>query len=244
MIRESLSKKGIGSEPDFTWRGHEVTRIEGFSDAVFAFAMTLIVVSLEVPKTFDELAETMRGFLAFGTCFMALMWIWYHHYKFFRRYGLTDIFTVTFTAILLFVVLFYVFPLKFVFTFVINGLVFPGSNNIPQVHAADTGIMMQIYGTGFFLIFLIFGILHWHAYRLRDLLELNPLEVFITKSVIQSCVLLMCIAAISMILAVSQNPFVSGFIAGISYGLIGPVLTVHGWRRGKKFAKLKKDLNL
>ena len=31
-------------------RHHEVTRIEGFSDAVFGFALTLLVVQLEVPK--------------------------------------------------------------------------------------------------------------------------------------------------------------------------------------------------
>jgi uncharacterized membrane protein len=244
MIRESLSKKGIGSEPDFTWRGHEVTRIEGFSDAVFAFAMTLIVVSLEVPKTFNELTETMRGFLAFGTCFMTLMWIWYSHYKFFRRYGLTDTFTIVFTAVLLFVVLFYVFPLKFVFTFVINGLVFPGSAHIPLVSAADSGKMMQIYGVGFFLIFLIFGILHWHAYRLRESLKLDQLEIFTTRSVIQSCILLMGVAVVSMTLACSENPRIGGFLAGMTYGLIGPVLGIHGWRRGKKFAKLKKELNL
>ncbi len=242
MIRETMSSKGIASEEHFRWRGHEVTRIESFSDAVFAFAMTLIVVSLEVPKTFDELKETMLGFLAFGTCFMTLMWIWYSHYKFFRRYGLTDTFTIVFTAILLFVVLFYVFPLKFVFSFVINGLFFPGSAHIPFVRGVDSGAMMLIYGTGFFLVFMLFGILHGHAYRLRDQLELNPVEIFITRSALQSCVLLMGVAAVSMLLALSSDPFIGGFLSGMTYGMIGPVLAIHGWRRGKKFEKLKKQL--
>ena len=37
--------------------GREVSRIEGFSDAVFGFALTLLVVSLEVPDNFDGLKE-------------------------------------------------------------------------------------------------------------------------------------------------------------------------------------------
>ena len=36
-------------------RGREVSRIEGFSDAVFGFALTLLVVSLEVPESFADL---------------------------------------------------------------------------------------------------------------------------------------------------------------------------------------------
>ena len=38
---------------DFRWRSSEITRIEGLSDAVFAIAVALLIVSVEVPKTFD-----------------------------------------------------------------------------------------------------------------------------------------------------------------------------------------------
>jgi uncharacterized membrane protein len=65
-----------------------VTRLEGFSDAVFAFSVTLLVVSLEVPKTFEELMAAMRGFVAFGVCFAVLANVWFNHVRFFRRYGL------------------------------------------------------------------------------------------------------------------------------------------------------------
>ena len=56
----------------FRLRGNEVTRLESFSDAVFGFALTLLVVSLDVPKSFDDLVDTKRGFTAFAICFLLL----------------------------------------------------------------------------------------------------------------------------------------------------------------------------
>jgi hypothetical protein len=56
----------------FRWRSHEITRVEGFSDAVFGFAVTLLIVSLEVPRTSGELLATMRGFGAFVVTFLML----------------------------------------------------------------------------------------------------------------------------------------------------------------------------
>ena len=119
VVREGLTRRQ-GGEEDFRWRGEDVSRIEGFSDAVFAFAVTLLVVSLEVPKTFDELLATMRGFFAFAICFTLLLIVWYDHYKFFRRYGLRDAPTRWLNSALLFLMLMYVYPLKFLFTLLID----------------------------------------------------------------------------------------------------------------------------
>jgi len=98
----------------FRLRGREVSRVEAFSDVVFGFALTLIVVSLEVPKTFAELMTEMRGFLAFAICFAMLTWIWHVHHTFFRRYAMTDEITIALNTVLLFLVLFYIYPLKFI----------------------------------------------------------------------------------------------------------------------------------
>src|SRR5438445_463999 len=91
-------------EYQFRHRAHEVSRIEAFSDIVFGFALTLIVVSLEVPKTFKELMEAMKGFPAFALCFAILLWIWHAHYTFYRRYAIHDEFTLVVNSTLLFVV--------------------------------------------------------------------------------------------------------------------------------------------
>ena len=120
MIREHLFHKRAPADPLFRWRGGEISRIEGLSDAVFAFALALIVVSLEVPRTYDDLLAVIRTFPAFAVCFALLMMCWYYHYKFFRRYGLEDFPTILLNTLLLFVILFYVYPLKFLFTALIN----------------------------------------------------------------------------------------------------------------------------
>jgi uncharacterized membrane protein len=60
-------------------RRHEISRLEAFSDAAFAFALTLLVVSLDVRKSYDELIRTMRGFPSFACCFALLVWIWCEH---------------------------------------------------------------------------------------------------------------------------------------------------------------------
>src|SRR5882672_686844 len=114
MLREHLMHRQ--HEKDFHWRGNEIARIEGLSDAVFAFAVTLLVVSLEVPKTFNELAALMRGFAPFAISFFLLMQVWHEQYRYFRRYNLQDSTSTFLNCILLFVVLFYVYPLKFLWT--------------------------------------------------------------------------------------------------------------------------------
>src|SRR5260221_7917282 len=112
--------RNLLAEKNFRWRGHEISRIEGFSDAVFGFAVTLLVVSLEVPKTFNELKEAMLGFPAFGICFTLLLLVWRTHVHFFRRYGLQTASASALNAALLFLVLFYVYPLKFLFTMIVG----------------------------------------------------------------------------------------------------------------------------
>jgi uncharacterized membrane protein len=169
---------------EFRWRSREISRLEGLSDAVFGFAITLLIVALEVPKTSSELLETMRGFVAFALTFFVLYSLWYRQFMFFRRYGLEDPPTVALTGALLFVVLFFVFPLKFF----IGGktIRLPDGTVEKIIKPEHMPIMLSIYAGGLVAISVIFFLLYYHAYRKRQELDLNELEIFDTRRSLES----------------------------------------------------------
>src|SRR6267378_6022120 len=209
MIREILVKQEVGQTVNFRWRSHEISRIEGLSDAVFAFAVTLLVVSLEVPKTFTELSLAMRGFGAFAISFALLFFVWFNQYKYFRRYGLQDNVTIVLNAVLLFVVLFYVYPLKFLFSYLVSAITgghgevrLPNGNIEAMVEPGDLPKLMIIFGIGYVAIFAVFILLYWHALRTRAVLDLNELELFDTRNSIQEAALNCGVGLISIAVAV------------------------------------------
>jgi uncharacterized membrane protein len=243
MLRKQMSNKGVGQKVHFRWRSEDVSRIEGFSDAVFGFAITLLIVSLEVPQTATELFDIMKGFVMFGACFTLLILIWHSHYTFFRRYGLQDTLTIVLNAALLFVVLFYIYPLKFMYTGLFNAMLKLSAEDI-GVRADQGPILMNIYSIGFLLVFLIYVMLYFHAYRKRDELQLNEVECFDTLESIQYHGIYVLISLLSIAIAslgsLKYLPW-----AGMVYALLGPVQGLHGFLMGKRRERLiaARDLN-
>jgi len=226
----------------FANRQHEVSRLEGFSDAVFAFAVTLLVVSLEVPRTFNELHDAMRGFFAFAICFALLFQIWRRHHKFFRSYGLEDTTTITLTGVLLFVVLFYVYPLKFLWTLAITTrfsgnelVVLPDGRVEPMILNAQVPALFEIYGVGVAAVFSVFVALNQHAYRLRTELGLTPLEALYTRVSVMSNIGVAAVGVVSAGIAwLGGQSFVTW--AGLVYFSIGPI----EWQLGR-YARRKRN---
>ncbi len=175
-----------GHEDGFEWRGREVSRLEGLSDAVFGFATTLLVVSLEVPRSVEELLHAMRGFVGFALSFALLFRLWGYQYRFFRRYGLEDPTTIRLNGVLLFVVLFFVYPLKFLtqaltdffFNDTFAGLR-PGM--LTRALAGGGFDLLLMFYAGFGTVFLVLGLMYFHAYRLREQIGLNELESLDTR---------------------------------------------------------------
>lgn len=178
------SRNGDEGQP-FRWRGEGVSRIEGLSDTVFGFAITLLVVSLEVPKTSTDLLETMLGIIPFIGSFALLFALWRAQFEFFRRYGLEDRTTVRLTGMLLMGVLFAVYPVKFLFTFIL--LTLPRAILAGQADSLKLimplyrlPLVFGLYGAGVVWIALVFNRLYAHAARNSAQLALSELEVFDT----------------------------------------------------------------
>ncbi len=159
---------------NFRLRGETPSRVDSFSDVVFGFALTLLVVSVQVPKTFSQLHLLLADFVPFALSFLLLMVIWFAHYKFFRRYGLEDTATIWINGVLLFFVLFYVYPLKFLFSSAFNG-----GQGIEEYYQLRE--LTLLYGVGFTIIYGLLGCLYLNAFRLRVDLEMTETEIKLTK---------------------------------------------------------------
>ena len=218
-------------------RHRDVSRLEGFSDAVFGFALTLLVVNLETPKDLAELRNLVGSFLPFGITFAMVSWIWYQHNLFFRRYGMQDAWTAFLNCVLLFVVLFYVFPLKFL-TLTLVGRLTMDPAVVPRMTNLSGPMVMTIYSTGVLVIFGVFVLLHVHAWRQRHELELTPLDEVVLHYSKRAHMLSAGLAVVSLIL-VALLPHQTAW-AGIIYALMGPLHGWNGYQGGQAQARLKE----
>ncbi len=236
-------RRQVGDDEGFRSRGEDLWRVDSFCDAVFAFAVTLLVVSLEVPGSFDELLETMRGFFAFAICFALLLTLWYEHYKFSRRYGLRDTLTVYLNAVLLFLMLFFVYPLKFLFTLLADQLL--GFSD-EVIEPSQVPLLLVIYGAGFVAVQMVFVAFYWRAYSLRDALKLDAHELSVTHQEIQSFLVNVSVGLTSVLLAILGGEDFSSW-AGMVYLLIFPLQRINSYvmrSRRAKWSSVRSPANV
>jgi uncharacterized membrane protein (GlpM family) len=242
MIRDLIGTELVPPEKHFRWRGGEISRLEGFTDAVFAFAVTLLVVSLEVPRTFHELVTAMKGFVAFAVCFAILVQVWYYHYKFSRRYGLQTAFTVALNAALIFVVLFYVYPLKFLFIFAVGGL--SGGSTLPVEQLRqmvgtnrEMSELWLIYSAGVIAVYSLFALLYHYAYTKRRELELNEYETLCTRTaIIHFC----GFAGVGALVAITALVVPAAYVG--SCGFLFFLNPIWGWTAALAFRKRRRQV--
>lgn len=202
---------------------HNNNRVEAFSDGVFAFAATLMVVTIDMNDSLWLTGAKATNFISFGVSFFVLVMLWKIHYNFFRRNSYIDNWIIAFNSVLLFVVLYYVFPLKSL----INSWI-----GLQRITPDDLASLFVMYGFGFAIIFLCYALMYYRAYRKTKLLQTSVDLLFYA----QHFSLYVLVAIMSIILGVLKVGINFG-APGFFYGLLGPLCYLHAVWFDKKYRK-------
>ena len=227
MIRNKIFRS-FPSEP-FLHRGNELYRVEALSDAVFAFSVSLLVASLEVPQTFEELMIIVRGAIPFFATVALLFLLWYQQYIFFRRYGINDFKTILLNLLYLAIVLFYVYPLKFLFSVLISS--WTGIDLFPKASIKGLNVLTNhdfpqliiLFSIGYFCIWFLIYLMHKHALSYSKKLSFNHYEYHFSQFEKRGAIWNAIIGLIAIIPAWAGKPWLSGIV----YLLIPVILLVN-----------------
>jgi uncharacterized membrane protein len=222
---QPLSKEFLEQCPvevGFRLRGVNMTRIEVFIDAAFAFAVTMLVISFDrIPQTFAEIIVAIKGIPAFGVAVVQLVWIWHAHSQWSERFGLKDAKTVALSTALLIVVLIYIYPMRIMLAGMfswLSGGYLPSDFMLESV--GELVAMFVFLGCGFVAFCLVFLLMYQHALVRRSELRLNEYEVYQTETSALvwsgSAVIGVLSIGLALVLPPRWLPF-----AGFGYSLMG-----------------------
>ncbi|MCX7554056.1 TMEM175 family protein [Marinicella sp. S1101] len=229
-------------EDNFRMRGVEMTRIEVFVDAAFAFAVTMLVISIDqIPSSVPELLDISKLIPGFVLSVMQIIFIWHAHNKWSRKFGLDDGITVLLSATLVVVVLIFIYPLKMMFQGLFSWLT---DGYLPSEFSLQTfdelRWLFQYFAAGFFMIGFIFMGFYAHAIRRKAPLKLSAEETFSAKTELFMRLDIMLVCVLAFLLpgwvADEHVPY-----TGFTYALLGPTsFLIYHWR-DKKWQQLKSD---
>ena len=176
----------LPTSDDVRQRGVEITRLETFCDAAFAFAVTLLVIGEGgIPKSYQELVTALKGIPAFAASFALIARFWWAHRTWSRRYGLEDALTTLISLTFVFVTLVYVYPLKMVFSafaaWVSRGWL---PSQFVMNDPRDMLGIFAVYGLGFAAQSGMLALLYWRVLGAGTELCLNEIERLRTRQAI------------------------------------------------------------
>ncbi|MEP1445489.1 MAG: TMEM175 family protein [Paraglaciecola sp.] len=225
----------LSTEGGYRLRGENMTRIEVFSDAAFAFAVTMLVISLStIPQNFNELLTALQRIPSFAASFAVMMLIWISHRRWSQRFGLDDGASTFLTLALIFVVLVYVYPLKLIMDLMFYAFSqrwFPADFQVSNT--AEVAVLLAIFSFGFFLIALIhFGLYLRAASKSKDLCLSQLEQLLIHKELL----LWIIQATLALLVALLALLFMSslGYLAGLAYSLTPVIIPLVTLKTRKK----------
>jgi hypothetical protein len=209
----------------FRLRGVDITRLETFTDAAFAFAVTMLVIAGDsIPTNYQALVDSLKDIPAFAAGIAMLLFIWYGHLQWSRRYGLEDGPSIVLSGALVLSILVFVYPLKLVFAamfaFFSGGIL--QSAFVVTTPQEMIGLFI-FYGCGLTITCWNIALLFYYALTQRELLSLNEREIFETKATIASW-MLVSLPAFASAIAAWLLPANFAIWSGFLYWLY-PILT-------------------
>ena len=165
-------------------RRHQPTRLESFVDASFAFAVTLLVISIgHLPTSVPEMLHALRGIPAFALSFLLIARVWAAHRAWSRHYDIEDTYSLQLSLVLVFLVLVFVYPLRFIFGLLFSSFSKGYLSDVPlELHSIDEYRMaFEVYGIGFAAIAGVFLLLYRHAAHATDRIGLDAVERVATR---------------------------------------------------------------
>lgn len=121
------------------------SRLDNFTDAAFAFAVSLLVIGgARAPEDFDQLVIALGDLPAFAFGFAIIGQFWLGHVRWRAARGDGDWLSLTLTLLLVFLTLVYVQPLRGMAA--ATGLWFTGQG---QGFGGSLSGLFAVYGTGF-----------------------------------------------------------------------------------------------
>ena len=134
----------------------ETLRIEAFSDAVFAIAITLLVLEIKVPHEGSPdglpraLLHLWPSYLAFLTSFCTIGMMWINHHRLFTLIQTADETLIAINLVLL---------------LLISWVPFPTAVLAAYLRHPEEGSAAVLYSGTFIIIAIIFNVLWWHGIR-------------------------------------------------------------------------------
>jgi Endosomal/lysosomal potassium channel TMEM175 len=220
----------------FRLRGMEMTRLETFIDAAFAFAISMLVIAAQqIPDNIVALLAAFKNVPTFVCCIAVLGIYWRGHWLWSRRYGLEDGVSILISWALIVTILIFIYPLKAIFGAMWN---FISSGQVGQpfsLHTteAQARTIFAIYALGLIAISAEILLLNLRAWQLREPLRLNAREQLMTRGELTGWSIPVSVGLVSLVLSFTL-PIEEISWCGWVYFLMAIVLRVHGfWRRRK-----------
>src|ERR1700693_5175383 len=190
----------------FRLRGIQMTRLETFIDAAFAFAISMLVIAAQqIPDDIASLLAAFKNVPTFVCCIAVLSIYWRGHWLWSRRYGLEDGISILISWALIVTILILIYPLKGIFG-VMWYLLSSGQLGQPfSLHTTESQArtIFAIYALGLIAISAEILLLNLRAWQLREPLRLNARERLVTRGELTGWSIPVSVGIVSLVFALT-----------------------------------------